>query len=426
MWYYRSLLDHPQFLCGKLLGVVSPAVEGRTSGGVPFGSASGQTYRTSPWWVRRSYAVPYGVCEIEDYDSRYYVLMRLAVEQQVSFFATPNPSTIVKLAETADSRKQEIIRDIRDGGIAHAVEISERIRSEIAARLRPNPGRAKRLESLAGKTGVLAPRDYWPELGLIGCWQGGTAGVHLKKLDRWFAPQTPIRDLGYLSSEAHVSLPISDGRPEGILAVQSNFYEFVPEEQIDAANPDALLCHELKEGATYYPLLTTRAGLYRYDINDVVKVVGFHKATPIVQFLRKGRDVTNLTGEKVHVNQIIEATEEARRASEVALLHYKAVADEAQGRYGFLLEVAGTPPDRASLVAFLEVVDRRLAELNIEYAQKRKSKRLGPPYLHVKPPGWFNQHRLSGDGAVRDSQFKARLLSYRGDEDDAALLTIEL
>jgi hypothetical protein len=63
--------------------------------------------------------------------------------------------------------------------------------------------------------------------------------------------------------------------------------------------------------------------------------------------------------------------------------------------------------------------------LNIEYAQKRKSKRLGPPYLHIKPPGWFNKHRLSGDGAVRDSQFKASLLSYKREEDDAALLRIE-
>ena len=30
VWYYRSLLDHPNFLSGKFLGVVSPAVEGRT------------------------------------------------------------------------------------------------------------------------------------------------------------------------------------------------------------------------------------------------------------------------------------------------------------------------------------------------------------------------------------------------------------
>jgi hypothetical protein len=426
IWYYCSLLDHPNFLTGKLLGVVSPAIEGRTSGGVPFGSASGQTYRTSPWWVRRAYAVPYEVCEIEDYDSRYYVLMRLAIEQQVSFFATANPSTIVKLAETADARKEQIIRDIRDGSIARGFEIAEGVRRKIEPRLIPNPARAKKLESLAGKTGMLSPRDYWPELRLIGCWQGGTAGVHLKKLDRWFDPHTPIRDLGYLSSEAHVSLPISDGRPEGILAVQSNFYEFVPEGEIDAASPDALLCHELVEGMTYYVLLTTSGGLYRYDINDVVKVTGFYNASPIIQFLRKGRDVTSLTGEKVHVNQIIEATEEARRASGIALLHYKAVADEEQGRYGFILELAGTMPDRAALVLFLDVVDRRLTELNIEYAQKRNSKRLGPPYLAVKPLGWFNKHRLSGDGAARDSQFKARLLSYGREEDDTALIRIEL
>ena len=425
MWYYRALVDHPTFLRGKLLGVVSPAVEGRTPGGVPFGSASGQTYRTSPWWVRRAYAVPYEVCEIEDYDSRYYVLMRLAVEHRVSFFATANPSTIVKLAETADSCKEEIIRHIHSGSIAGRLELSNATRAKIASRLLPNPARAKELERLAVQHETLRPTDYWSELQLIGCWQGGTAGVHLKKFDRWFAPHTPIRDLGYLSSEAHVSLPIRDMRPEGILGVQSNFYEFIPEAEINAANPRTLLCHELQEGVSYYVLLTTSSGLYRYDINDVVKVAGFYNKTPVIEFLRKGRDVTSLTGEKVHVNQIMGAMEEARRAAGVALLYYKAIADEERARYGFMIELDGALPDNALLALFLDVLDRRLGELNIEYAQKRKSKRLGPPYLHIKPPGWFNKHRLSGDGAVRDSQFKASLLSYKREEDDAALLRIE-
>jgi hypothetical protein len=37
LWYYRAYLDHPGFLSNKLLGLVSPADEGRTPGGLSFG-----------------------------------------------------------------------------------------------------------------------------------------------------------------------------------------------------------------------------------------------------------------------------------------------------------------------------------------------------------------------------------------------------
>ncbi len=46
--------------------------------------------------------------------------------------------------------------------------------------------------------------------------------------------------------------------------------------------------HELKEGATYFILLTTAFGLYRYHIHDVVRVAGFHNGTPLIEFLSKG------------------------------------------------------------------------------------------------------------------------------------------
>jgi len=426
IWYYRALLDHPRFLRGKLLGVVSPAVEGHTPGGLPYGSASGQTYQTSPWWVKRAYAVPYEVSEIENYDAKYYVVMRLAIEQDVSFLATPNPSTIMKLTETADVFKDAIVRDIRDGSISNRFEVSPEIRDKLSARVAPNAARAHELERLIHARGALRPHDYWPGLQLIGCWKGGTVGGQLKKFDRWFRPETPVRDLGYLASEAHISLPIADAASEGILAVDANFYEFVPENEMSAANPRTLMCHELQEGAAYYIILTTSAGLYRYDINDVVKVTGFYRKTPVIEFLRKGRDVTSLTGEKVHVNQIVKALEEAQRLSGIEVRHYRAVADDERTGYGFMVEIEGSFPNEAALALFLDQLDNQLSILNVEYAQKRNSKRLSRPYLCVMQPGWFNRkYRSNIQAAVRDSQFKASLLGYQREDEAEILFKLE-
>ena len=60
------------------------------------------------------------------------------------------------------------------------------------------------------------------------------------------------------------------------------------------------------------------------DINDIIEVVGFYHRTPEIVFLRKGRGMTNLTGEKVSVNQVITACENASQKTGAIADHFKA------------------------------------------------------------------------------------------------------
>ena len=72
-----------------------------------------------------------------------------------------------------------------------------------------------------------------------------------------------------------MAIPLKDGGSGGPVAVGLHFYEFVPEDQIDRPDPDVLLPHQLEEGRKYVLILTNGAGLYRYNIGDVVRVTGF-------------------------------------------------------------------------------------------------------------------------------------------------------
>src|SRR4029453_4946886 len=150
--------------------------------------------------------------------------------------------------------------------------------------------------------------------------------IRLKEFGRRFAEGTPVRDLGYMASEAQITLPVSDVGSAGILAIDANFYEFIPEGEIDSATPTTLTCAELDARENYFLCFTTPGGFYRYDINDVVRVTGFYNQTPLIEFVRKGRDVTSITGEKLHVNQVIQAMEQAQSAANLALQHYRVSA----------------------------------------------------------------------------------------------------
>src|SRR5918995_1788897 len=78
LWLCGLYRDHPGVVGGRILSVVSPEVESYAPSGVPCGAESGHAYRTMPGPVRSMYTAPYGVFAIEDYEAKYYTLLRLA------------------------------------------------------------------------------------------------------------------------------------------------------------------------------------------------------------------------------------------------------------------------------------------------------------------------------------------------------------
>jgi hypothetical protein len=272
----------------------------------------------------------------------------------------------------------------------------------IERRLAPDRERAKSLDDARRRRGgKLLPADYWPELALIACWKGGTVGATVERFPEWFDPDgrgmPPIRDWGYLSSEARGSIPLSDEGAGGVLTVTTNVFEFVAADEVEQ-RPDEretwrfLGVESVEIGELYYVFLTTPNGLYRYDINDVIEVVGTYHRTPVICFRRKGRGMTSLTGEKLSENQVIDAMMGAARALDLTVGYFRAEPDVDNTRYVFKVELDKPfPEDQAE--ALLERVDESLCASNVEYRGKRASGRLNVPVLQVMKPGWHEEEK---------------------------------
>jgi hypothetical protein len=420
-WLWHARRTHPEMYEGKVVSLVSPAVEGHTPSGLPYGSTSGHMYRNLPKIVTRMYSVPYEVFEMADYQAKYYAIMRISLEDPVKFIATANPSSVLKMCEKANEHGEAIIKDIRDGTLSSKKTVEPEIRAAVEAHLRPNPARAKALEEArARRDGTLRPGDYWPELALIGCWKGGTVGHYVDKFAPWFDPDgrrpVPVRDWGYLSSECRGSIPLSDEGSKGVLTIASNFFEFVAADEVVAKGDDwttwdFVTADRTELGGEYYIFVTTTSGLYRYDINDVVRIDGHYNGTPEITFLRKGRGMTNITGEKLSVNQLIDAVNEVSGKTGAIADHFKAEADTENSRYVVRAEFA-TKVDPETLRSFLGGIDEYLKGINIEYKAKRDSQRLRAPVLHVMREGWYERARKAQVAkGGRAFQAKTELLS---------------
>ena len=305
LWLVHAMRDHPQCLEHKALTIVSPAIEGETDTGMPYGAMSGVTYQRVPWLIRRHYVLPYAISLISDPEARYFLTMRIAMAERVSMIGTPNPSTLIRLARAGEENAERIIRAIHDGTLGieepqireHRGITAENAIAEIRASIGPDPERARFLQRAMEREGRLLPRGVWPELRLIGCWLGGSVGFQANQLAEYYG-DAARRDLGLWASEGRMTIPTEDETSAGILAIDTSFYEFVPEENIEERDPPVLLAHQLERGRRYYIVISGQNGLYRYDMNDIVEVTGFYNRTPLIAFVRKGRDMASITGER--------------------------------------------------------------------------------------------------------------------------------
>lgn len=413
---YHVAKDFPKVAVGSYLILTSNDEEGRVPSGVPYGAVSGVLNRRQPPMIRQFFTLPYEVCKIKDIDMKYYLILRIALAKTVTAILACNPSSMILLADQLQEHANDLISDIYSGTIREAYRPPAHLADAFAPYFTANRERAKQLSTILDKHGKLLPSTVWPELDFLSCWKGGPMSFYLDQLPEYYG-DVSIRDFGYMASEGRGSIPISDDGAGGVLALTSHFFEFVPELTMEAGQPKFLTADQLELNGRYYIYFTTASGIYRYNINDVIEVVGFHNRTPVIQFIRKGMGVSSITGEKLTEEQVKIALSYAVNQLQLKQLQHFTAAVELDHPpyYTLFAELKGDLPEPVRN-EFVRVFDHSLQAQNLEYQDKRQSKRLGTPVLNIVPPGTYlkwRQQRVA-EGAP-EAQVKIPLLSCRSD-----------
>jgi len=402
---FKALRDHPAGWLRPILQISSPMAESVSPTGLPCGAISGLLAATQKKIVRRMYVVPDGVSAIPDPEARFYTIFRCAVMRDVAIITTANPSSTIKLIETAQRHFERLVRDVADG----TTRPPEKISTDLAMRLRfkPNPALARRLEARAKLDGQLLPRHFW-NVVLLTNWTGGTLKLYLPRLRELFG-KVPVRDVGLLASEGRFSVPLEDETAAGVAEITANFLEFIPAEFVDRTNPPTLRADQLRVGGEYFLVVTNWAGLWRYNMDDRIRVMGMLGRTPVFEFLSRGPHTANIAGEKITEYQVVEAM---RLAAE--RLPCEVERFVLQGRFGSppYYELRMEPPTGGDARKLVELMDVSLAALNVEYKSKRTSDRLGPIRLKLLSPGSMgrSEARIVRSRGGRCEQYKHQYL----------------
>jgi hypothetical protein len=284
IWLADLLENGPKFKTGKSFISISPAFHKaqNTERGVQVGLEDDTDYLNHwlKFLAKRFFVLPSSVKQLQDSENfKRACAVLLLAEKNLEVISIWNPSFLEVLLDFIQANSNLLTDDLQRGSLA-----LENINFNFK---QPN---AERLALL--KNDSISWENIWTELKLISCWTSANARQASNRIATKF-PNVCLQGKGLLATEAPLTLPLIEVR--GFVPMLSEvFFEF-----IDTSGNIRLL-HQLETEGEYEIVLTQQGGLYRYRIGDCVRVTGYFKATPCLEFTGRSQAICDLVGEKLN------------------------------------------------------------------------------------------------------------------------------
>ncbi|KAH9731659.1 Jasmonic acid-amido synthetase JAR1 [Citrus sinensis] len=411
---------------GKALQFIYGSKQSKTKGGLNAGTATTNVYRSSTFKAEMK-AMQSQCCSPDEvifgpdfHQSLYcHLLCGLIFREEIQLVFSTFAHSLVHAFRTFELVWEELCDDIREGVLSSRITVPS-IRAAMSKILKPNPELAdlihKKCSGLSNWYGLIP--ELFPNAKYLSGIMTGSMEHYLKKL-RHYAGDLPLMSADYGSSEGWIGANVNPSLPPELatFAVLPNigYFEFIPqrlgnlESQVLCIEPKPVGLTEVKVGEEYEIIVTNVAGLYRYRLGDVVKVMGFHNSTPELKFICRRNLLLTINIDKntekdlqLSVDEAAQLLAEEKQEVVDFTSHVDLSTDP--GHYVIFWEVSGEVNDEV-LKECCNCLDRSFVDAG--YVSARKVNAIGPLELRVVLKGTFQQildHYLGLGAAL--SQFK--------------------
>ncbi len=391
---------------GKMLAPVSSRIIGHTEGGIDYGFVSAGDLRLNRRLYRQISAHPLEALQVSDSLTRHYLCLLFALrDRETRGIGATFPILGLQLGNYLETYAEDLIHDLKTGEIAAWLKLEPELRAKLERMWSADPQRAIELRQTLSREGRLTPGTAW-NLSAIVTALGGTSDFYLERFPSYFG-DTPLFGSLYASSETIFGTCYEFNNEGAILATNGAFFEFIPQDQWQAEQPKTLLPQELTPGSLYRVLVTNYSGLYRYDIKDVVEVLGFYHQTPIIVFRHRQGGVISSTTEKTSEFHAIQVMQRLQQDFNLRLENFCVTLSEHEIPPHYLVNIElGAGDVLSDPQAFIQRFDRYLQEIQPSYAVKRPDP-IPAPRLRILASGSFALLRQrSLQAGVPEAQFK--------------------
>lgn len=223
----------------------------------------------------------------------------------------------------------------------------------------------KKLFEISGKDNL---REIWPNLELY--IHGGVSFSPYREL---FADLIRGDGMHYMetynASEGFFGIQDRLDADDMLLMLDYGiYYEFIP---ADKPNDDPIPLEGVKTGVNYILVISTNAGLWRYQIGDTIRFTSLNPYR--IQLTGRTKHFINAFGEELIIDNAERALSKACKKFNVSVKDYTAAPSFFQKNkkacHQWAIEFERAPQDLSSFEAFL---DAELRKLNSDYDSKRQ------------------------------------------------------
>jgi len=227
----------------------------------------------------------------------------------------------------------------------------------------------QRIVALKKKDNIL---EIWPDLEVF--FHGAVAFKPYRNLFEKLIPKTTMRYVEiYNASEGFFGIQDQQHSEEMLLMLDYGiYYEFIPVEELEKEHPKAIGLGEVELNKNYAMIISTNAGLWRYNIGDTVR---FTSISPFrIKISGRTKHFINAFGEEVIIENAESAINQACAITNAVIDNFTVapvfLEKGKKGGHEWIIEFKVRP---RSLDQFTRVLDETLRKINSDYDAKRQS-----------------------------------------------------
>ena len=244
----------------------------------------------------------------------------------------------------------------------------------------------QRIMELEKKSSIL---EVWPNLEVF--FHGAVAFGPYRNLFKSLAPGNQMRYWEtYNASEGFFGIQDRKDSEDLLLMLDYGvYYEFMAVEELGKEYPHVINLSEVEIGKNYAMIITTNAGLWRYNIGDTVK---FTSISPHrIKISGRTKHFINAFGEEVIIENAEAAISQACELTGAVINNFTAgpvyLEKSKRGGHEWIIEFKKEPH---SLEEFATILDDTLRKINSDYDAKRMhNMALIAPKIHSVAEGTF-------------------------------------
>jgi len=231
--------------------------------------------------------------------------------------------------------------------------------------------------------------EVWPNLEVF--FHGAVAFQPYRKLFKTLIPNEQMRYWEtYNASEGFFGIQDHSDSEEMLLMLDYGiFYEFLPVEDSERSDARAISLDEVEIGKNYAMIISTNAGLWRYNIGDTIKFTS--KSPYRIKISGRTKHFINAFGEEIIIENAETAITRACEMTGAEIDNFTAapiyLEKGKRGGHEWIIEFRTLP---RSLDEFANVLDDTLRKINSDYDAKRSHNlALVAPKIHSVKEGTF-------------------------------------